>query len=198
MDTAGESPVKRVKKTHRGRRSSAGQKKRDQRNEKYYPDAFALAWLTQNYGTASCNVASTSDGGVRSNETERGIVGSGETSPGSPQDGWADAGGANESDGSECEIRLRLVEVLRPGRKRHLELTMDDSDLERLRRATNQRTSIAKILVGATGLGCFVPGQDDFNEDECKKSSDQWRHDLEMRPQWLSWIFDSRIGRVPS
>ena len=26
-----------------------------------------------------------------------------------------------------------------------------------------------------------VPGQDDFNEDECKKPSDQWRHDLEMR-----------------
>ena len=34
MDTAGESPVKRVKKTHRGQRSPAGQKKRDQRNEK--------------------------------------------------------------------------------------------------------------------------------------------------------------------
>ena len=98
MDTAGESPVKRVKKTHRGRRSSAGQKKRDQRNEKYYPGAFAFEWLAQNYGTASCNVASTSDGGVRSIETERGIVGAGETIAGSPQDGWADAGGANESD----------------------------------------------------------------------------------------------------
>ena len=66
MDTAGESPVKRVKKTHRGWRSSAGQKKRDQRNEKYYPGAFAFAWLAQNYGTASCHVASRSDGGVRS------------------------------------------------------------------------------------------------------------------------------------
>ena len=71
MDTAGESPVKRVKKTHRGRRSSAGQKKRDQRNEKYYLGAFAFEWLAQNYGTASCNVASTSDGGVRSIETDR-------------------------------------------------------------------------------------------------------------------------------
>ena len=85
MDTAGESPVKRVKKTHRGWRSSAGQKKRDQRR------------------TASCNVASTSDGGVRSIETERGIVGAGETIAGSPQDGWADAVGANESNGIECE-----------------------------------------------------------------------------------------------
>ena len=50
MDTFAKSPVKRVKKAHRGRRSSAGEKKRDQRNE------------AQNYGT-SCNVASTSDGG---------------------------------------------------------------------------------------------------------------------------------------
>ena len=94
MDTAGESPVKHVKKTHRSRRSSAGQKKRDQRNEKHYPRAFAFEWLSQNYGTASCDVASTSDGGVRSIETERGIVGAGETIAGSPQDGWADAGGA--------------------------------------------------------------------------------------------------------
>ena len=30
MDTAGESPVKRVKKTHRGRRSSTSQTKREQ------------------------------------------------------------------------------------------------------------------------------------------------------------------------
>ena len=85
MDTAGESPVKRVKKIHCGRRSSAGQKKRDQRNEKYYPGAFAFAWLAQNNGTASGSVDSASD------------------TSGSPQDSWADAGGANESDGSECE-----------------------------------------------------------------------------------------------
>ena len=87
MDRAGESPVNQAKKAHRGRRSSAGQKKRDQRNEKYYPGAYAFARLAQNYGTASCNVASTSDGGVRSIETERGIVGAGETIAGSPQDG---------------------------------------------------------------------------------------------------------------
>ena len=66
MDTAGEW----VRKTHRGRRSAAAQKKRDQRNEQYYPGAFAFVWLAQNYGTANCNVASTSDGSVRSIETE--------------------------------------------------------------------------------------------------------------------------------
>ena len=37
---------------------------------------------------------------------------------------------------------------------------------------------MARRLVGATGLGCSVPGQDDFNEDECKKSSDS----VEARP----------------
>ena len=66
------------------------------RNEKYYPGAFAFEWLAQKYGTAVCNVASTSDGCVRSIEAERGIVGAGETIAGSPQDGWADAGGAHE------------------------------------------------------------------------------------------------------
>ena len=96
MDTAGESPLKRVKKAHRGRRSSAGQKKRDQRNEKYYPGAFAFAWLAQNSGTAVCNAAPTSDEGERSIETERGIVVAGETTAGSPQDSWADAGRAKE------------------------------------------------------------------------------------------------------
>ena len=101
----------------------------------------------------------------------------------------------NQSDGSECE---RYVSGWWQRCERHLELTMDDSDLERLRRDTNQRTSVAKTLVGATGLGCLVHGQDDFNEDECKKSSDQWRHDLDMRLQWLNWIFDSRMVRVPS
>ena len=37
----------------------------------------------------------------------------------------------------------------------------------------------------------FRTWQEDFNVDECKKS-------LEMRLQWLNWIFDSRIGQVPS
>ena len=80
------NPSETVKKTHRGRRNSEGQKKLDQRNENYFPDAFAFEWLAQNYGTASCNVASTSDGGVRSIETERGIVGAGETTAGGPQE----------------------------------------------------------------------------------------------------------------
>ena len=59
---------------------------------------------------------------------------------------------------------------------------MDDSDLEHVRRDTNQRTAVAKTVDGAIGQGCFVPGQDCFNEDECKKSSELWRHDLEMKP----------------
>ena len=53
MDTAGETPAKRVKRTHRGRRSSAAQEKRDQRNERYFPGSFAFAWLAQNYGATS-------------------------------------------------------------------------------------------------------------------------------------------------
>ena len=73
---------------------------------------------------------------------------------------------------------------------------MDDSDLERLRRDTNQR--MVKTLVDVTGLGCFVPVQDGSNEDECKKSSDQRRHDLEMRLLWPTWIFDLRNGQVLS
>ena len=68
-------------------------------------------------------------------------------------------------------IRLKLATV---GRKRHLQLTMVNSDLERLRRDTNKRTSMVKTLVGVTGLECFVPGQDGFNE-ECKILSNQWR-----------------------
>ena len=43
MDTAGESPVKQAKKAHRGWRSSTGQKKRDQWNEKYFPGAYEFA-----------------------------------------------------------------------------------------------------------------------------------------------------------
>ena len=39
---------------------------------------------------------------------------------------------------------------------------MDDSDLERLQRDTNQRASVAKTLNGVTGPACFVPGQDRF------------------------------------
>ena len=69
---------------------------------------------------------------VSARQTERGIVGGGETLVGSPQDGWADVGGANESHVSERDRHPRLGAIVRPERKRHLELTMGDSDLERL------------------------------------------------------------------
>ena len=59
---------------------------------------------------------------------------------------------------------------------------MGDSDVERLRRDINQRASAARTLRGATGPGCLVPGLDGFNEDEYKKSSEQWKLDLEMKP----------------
>ena len=48
MDTAVESPAKRVRKTHRDWRSAAAQQRRDQRNEQYYPGSFAFVWLAQN------------------------------------------------------------------------------------------------------------------------------------------------------
>ena len=84
--TAGEPPAKRVKRTHRGRRSSATQEKRDQRNEWYFPGSFAFAWLAQDCGTTCCNVDSASDRNDPSTEAERGICGTGETTSGSPHD----------------------------------------------------------------------------------------------------------------
>ena len=75
MDTAGEPPAKLTTQTG----------------------------LAQNCGTASCSVDPASDGNDRPIEAERGISGTGETTSGSPQDSWADAGRANEPDGSECE-----------------------------------------------------------------------------------------------
>ena len=152
--------------------SSAGQKKRDQRNEKYYPGAFAFAWLA--------NVASTSDGGDRSIETEQGIGGAGETTAGSPPDSWMLEERMNRTEasvrdtsqaGGSSAARAQEAPGADDGRFGFGALTRD----------TNKRTSMAKTRVGATGLGCFVPGQDDFNEHDCKKASDQWRHDLEMR-----------------
>ena len=35
---------------------------------------------------------------------------------------------------------------------------------------------------GEIGPGCFVPGLDGSNVDECKKSSEQWNPDLETKP----------------
>ena len=193
MDTAGESPVKRVKKTHRGWRSSAGQKKRDQRNEKYCPGAFAFAWLAHNYGTASCNVATTSDGGVRSIETERGIVGAGKTLAGSPQDGWA-----------ELEERMNRTEASVRGTSQ----------------ACGSSAARAQGAPGADGgalAARYQPenfnGEDTgwrdwsrvfrtwagrFQRGQVQESSDQWRHDLEMRLQPLSWILERCCSRLLS
>ena len=56
MDTTGESAAKRYKKTQCGRRSSAAQTKREQRNEWHFPGSFAFAWLAQNCGTAPRSV----------------------------------------------------------------------------------------------------------------------------------------------
>ena len=79
MDTAGEPQAKRVKRTHRGRRSLAAQEKREQRNEWYFHGSLAFAWLAWNYGTTSCSVDSASDRNDRSIETERGFCGTGAT-----------------------------------------------------------------------------------------------------------------------
>ena len=49
-------------------------------------------------------------------------------------------------------MRLQLVGV---GPAGHQELTMDDSDLERLRRDANQRAPVSKTLDGVIGPGCF-------------------------------------------
>ena len=57
-----------------------------------------------------------------------------------------------------------------------------DSDFERLRRDINQRALAARTLRGQTGPGCSVPGLDGPNVGEHKKSYEQWRHDLEMKP----------------
>ena len=72
----------------------------------------------------------------------------------------------------------------RPGRHscpRHQELTMDDSDLERLRRDTNQRASVAKTPdgPGVSYLCRTVPTW---------TRSEQWKPDLETKPLSLSWI----------
>ena len=103
MDTTGEITAKRFNKTHRGRRILAAQTKREQRNEWYFLGSCAFAWLAKNYGTASCSVDPVSDGNERTNETERGSCRTSETTSGSPQHRWADAGGTNEPNGSECD-----------------------------------------------------------------------------------------------
>ena len=102
MDTAGEAPAKRVRKTHLGRRSAAAQKKRDQRNEQYYPGSFAFVWLAR---IVEQQIAMLLQQVMEMNERmrQRGSCRTSETTAGSPQDSWADAGRANEPDGSESE-----------------------------------------------------------------------------------------------
>ena len=181
MDTAGESPAKRVRKTHRGRRSAAAQKKRDQRNKKYFPGSFAFVWLAQNYGTANCNVASTSDGSDRSIETERGVVETNETTAGTHRT----AGEMLEEPMNRTEATVRdTSQGCGNGTARAQEAPGADDGrfgFGAFAARYQPENFMVKTLDGVAGLGCFVPGQDGFNEDEFKKSSDQWRHDLEMR-----------------
>ena len=178
MDTAGEPPAKRVKRTHRGWRSSAAQEKRDQRNEWCFPGSFA--WLAQNYGTTSCSVDSASDRNDRPIEAERGICGTGKTTSGSPH-------------GQMLEERLSRKEAS----------VRDTSQAGGTSAARAQEAPGADD--GRFGFGAFAAryqpenfsGEDTgwrdwsqvfrtwagrFPRKEYKKSSEQWRHDLEMRP----------------
>ena len=74
-----------------------------------------------------------------------------------------------------------LAGAIRPGRAQVPEAPGAD-DLVRFRRDTKQRASVARTLDGVSGPGCVVLGQDGFNVDECKKSSEQWKPDLETKP----------------
>ena len=92
---------------------------------------------------------------------------------------WAEAGGTNEPNGSECG---RYVSSWQGTGAGGTSADMDNADLERLRRENNQKASVARTQECVTGRGCFVPGQDGFNGDEYKKSSEQWKPDLETKP----------------
>ena len=196
MVTFGESPVKRIKKTHRGRRSSAGQKKSDQRNEKFYLGAFAFAWLAQKCGTANCNVAPTNYGSVRSIETTKNRR--------SRWDSCCKPTGQlqrKEERVNRTEACVRNTSQARDNSAARAQeaLGADDGRFGFGVFAGYQPENFnAKTLVGVIGLGYFVLGQDDLNENALKKSSNQWRHDLEMRLLWPNWIFDSRNGQVLS
>ena len=139
MDTTGEPRAKRVKKTHRGRRSSAAQTKREQRNEWYFSWFVCVCVVSPKIATASCSVEPAVEGNERTNETERGNCRTSETTSGSPPLGrcWR-----NECTGRERVRQTRLQQVgLGPAGhrcQRNQELTMGDSDLERLLRDTNQ------------------------------------------------------------
>ena len=96
---------------------------------------------------------------------------------------------AHRNAGQMLEERLNRAEATvtaetspAGGCQRHQELMTGGSDLELLRRDINQRASAARTLRGLVGPGCFVPALDDSNVDEHKKSSKQWKPDLETKP----------------
>ena len=105
MNTTGQPPTKRLKKTHRGRRSSACQTNREQRNEWYFPGSFAFAWLARNHGAPSCGLDPASDGNEQTNAAEQRSCRTSETTPGSPQERWSNVGGTIEPSGGDCESR---------------------------------------------------------------------------------------------
>ena len=125
MDTTGEPPAKLRGLTHRGRRSSAAQTQREQRNELYFLGSVAFALLVQSYGTASCSVDPASDGNDRTKETEQAAEQARQ---------FLEVGQVLKERpiGSECDRYVQLVGLGPAGQRcpRHQELTMDDSDLE--------------------------------------------------------------------
>ena len=189
MDTAGESPAKQVKRTHRGQRSSAAQKNRDQRNKEYFPGSFAFAELAQNYGTASCSVDPAGDGNDRSTVAEREVCGR------QLLEAHRTAGQMPEERMSRTEASVRDTS---PAGGNSAAWAQEAPGADDGRFGFGAFAARYQPVDAVIGPRCFVPGQDVFNEDECKKSSDQWRHDLEMRVQWLNWIFDSMTGQVLS
>ena len=143
--------------------------------------SFAFAWFAQSFGTTSCSVVQevtvVTDRLTQNQEfaeQARQLLEAHRTAGQMLEErvSWTDAfvrntflaGGTSTARAEEA-----------PG--------ADDGRfvLERFRRDTNQRILVAKTLDGAIGPGYFVLVQDGFNQDECKKSSNQWRHDLEMR-----------------
>ena len=122
--------------------------KREKRNEKYVPGAFAFAQIERD-GPTSCSADATSDGNERTIETE-----SEEAAEQARQhlEAHRNAGlksWRTERAGQRPQLQRQHkqqmpAELEAPKRKRYLELKMGDSDLERFRRDTNQRTSVMK------------------------------------------------------
>ena len=120
---------------------------------------------------------------------------------------------ANRSAGQILEARMNRAEAaataetlsaggIRPGRAPGLEAPGADDGRFGFgafaARYQPESFSAVRTLRGETGQGCFVPGLDGSNVDEYKKSSEQWKHDLERKSQSLSWIKNLRTGQVLS